>query len=85
MTEARAAELKYKRAFDEFARVVGRVQALVAEPDNGRQAVESARVDLERARVAYIQARDAWAQYLLPSSEPEAPNKAPQNRAKAVA
>lgn len=85
MTEARAAELRYKRAFDEFARVVGRVQALAAQTDSGRQAVETARVDLERARAAYIQARDAWAQYLLPSSEPETGNRAPQHKAKAVA
>jgi hypothetical protein len=85
MSKARTAELEYKRAFDEFARVVGRVQALVAQPDNDRQAVEAARVNLEEARVAYIQARDAWAQYLLPSSEPDAEPKASEHKAKAVA
>ncbi|HUA20370.1 MAG TPA: hypothetical protein VMB25_16595 [Bryobacteraceae bacterium] len=85
MSKARALELEYKRAFDEFARVVGRVQALLAQPDNQRQSVETARADLERARVAYIQARDAWAEVLLASSEQDGGCKSPQHQAKAVA
>jgi hypothetical protein len=68
-------ELEYRRAFDEFARVVARVQTQAAQQDGDRQAIQAARVELEQARVAYIQARDAWARHLLRSSatdvEPE--------------
>lgn len=85
ITKARAVELEYKRAFDEFARVVGRVQTLLAQQDNHRETVEAARIDLEKARVAYIQARDAWAQLLLASSEQNARHDVPQRKAKAVA
>jgi len=84
MSKARAAELQYKRAFDEFARVVGRVQALVAQPDSDRHAVETARVDLESARKAYVQARDAWAEFLLPLSDDRVGER-PKCKAKAVA
>ena len=69
MSTARAAELEYKRAFDEFARVVGRVQGLLAQPDSDRETIQAARVELEKARSAYIRARDAWAEHLLDSSE----------------
>jgi hypothetical protein len=80
MSTARAAELEYKRAFDEFARVVGRVQALMAQPDSTRETVEAARIQLDNARLAYIQARDAWARHLLATSEKDG-----RREAKAVA
>jgi hypothetical protein len=69
MSTARAAESEYRRAFDEFARVVRRVQALVAQQDSDRKTIEIARQELDRARLAYYQARDAWAQHLLDASE----------------
>jgi hypothetical protein len=68
MMTARDAEMAYRRAFDEFARCVEQVQFLTANPSADRNTIETALLELERARAAYYQRRDEWAQHLLQSS-----------------
>jgi len=68
MMTARDAEMAYRRAFDEFARWVEQVQFLQANPTADRNTIETALLELERARAAYHQRRDEWAQHLLQSS-----------------
>ena len=68
MTKARDAEVAYRRAFDEFADRVAWVQSLKANPNPDRNAIGTALLELERARVEYNQRRNEWAQHLLHSS-----------------
>ena len=69
MKRLREAEEAYRKAFDEFARQVQRVQTLTAQPDADPKTVEAALLDLERAHVQYDIYRDRWVQYLLPSAQ----------------
>lgn len=68
MTAAHDFEMAYRRAFDEFARQVGQVQALAANPKTDRNTIETALAGLESARAEYNCRRDKWAEYLLQSS-----------------
>jgi hypothetical protein len=68
MTTARDTERAYRRAFDEFARWVERVQVLTASPNPDRNTIETALLELEHARSVYNRRRDEWAQLLLQSS-----------------
>jgi len=66
MSSAHDAEIQYRRAFEDFSDRVRRVQRLAAQTKPDQRAMESALVELEKARVVYDTSRDAWVQYLLP-------------------
>jgi hypothetical protein len=68
MMKARDAEMAYRRAFDQFAGWVAHVQSLKANPNPDRQAIETALLQLNRAREEYHLRRDQWAHYLLRAS-----------------
>jgi Protein of unknown function (DUF2934) len=63
----REAEAEYRCAFEEFSRKAQRVQSLAAENAHGK-VFETALLELERAHLAYNQARDTFLQSLLPES-----------------
>jgi hypothetical protein len=54
----------YRRACEEFAASLRRVQNLSARPGDNRDSIDAALLELERARVNYSAARDALAQLL---------------------
>jgi len=60
----------YRSAFEEFSRRVQRVQQLTAEENPELAALDSALLELEKARLAYNACRDALARHLLASSAP---------------
>jgi hypothetical protein len=60
----------YRSAFVEFSRKVQRVQQLTAEQNPDLAALDTALLDLEKARIAYNTCRDALASHLLASSTP---------------
>jgi len=77
MTRTREVEAEYRDAFEDFSRKAERVQSLAAqqnvaeqnnagESNNDEKAFETALLELERAHLAYNQARDAFLQSLLP-------------------
>jgi hypothetical protein len=55
----------YREAFQEFARRVEQLESLKATGNAARTSVDSALLELERARVHYRQSRDALASVLL--------------------
>lgn len=55
----------YRSAFEDFSVKAGRVQALIGGPNP--QEMEIALLEMERARLAYADARDALARQFLPS------------------
>lgn len=57
----------YRYAFEDFSDKVRRVQSLTGQPNPDRSAIEAALLDLEKARKAYSNARDAVAQRLQPA------------------
>ena len=69
MMTARDTEIAYRRAFDEFARCVEKVQFLTANPNPDPGKVKSALFELEKARAVYNHRRDEWAGHLLQSSQ----------------
>jgi hypothetical protein len=73
MTMTRGVETDYREAFENFSRKAERVQFLAregnaGEGNNNEKAFETALLDLERAHLAYNQARDAFLRSLLPES-----------------
>lgn len=62
----------YRRAFACFSQTVRRVQALTAQPDPDRAALDAALLEMEKARVTYNSRRDALAESLLPGPDREA-------------
>jgi|ERR1043166_1709794 hypothetical protein len=58
----------YRRAFDDFSRRARLVQSLTAGPNPDRTAIDTALLELEKARVVYNRRRDALAQQLLRAS-----------------
>lgn len=58
----------YQSAFEEFSRRVRDVQHLTSHPNPDQAAIDSALLNLERARVVYDRCRDALAEELLPPS-----------------
>ena len=69
MTVASVEEV-YRSAFDNFSRRAQRVQILTEHPTGDRSAFESALLELEKAHLAYNEARDALVRSLLPASAP---------------
>ena len=67
----------YKRAFRDFSAKARTVQQQAAKPAATRNDIEAAVLALEKARVAYSNARDALAQQLL-NSPPRTPPTPPE-------
>ncbi len=63
-----SAEAEYRSAFENFSRKAQRVQLLAEHPTGDRKAFETALLELEKAHLAYNDARDAFVRKLLPAS-----------------
>ena len=61
-------EAEYRSAFENFSRKAQRVQLLTEHPTGDRKAFETALLELEKAHLAYNEARDAFVRKLLPAS-----------------
>ena len=68
MMMSRQIEAEYRDTFEEFSRKAQHVQLLAALQNTDGKAFEVALLELERAHLAYNQARDAFLQSLLPES-----------------
>jgi hypothetical protein len=68
MTRTREVEAEYRSAFQDFSRKAERVQSLTAQRSTDEKAFEDALFELEKAHLAYNQARDAFLRSLLPAS-----------------
>lgn len=64
----REIEAEYRQAFENFSRKAERVQALSAQPSTDGESFETALLELERAHLAYNDARDVFLRSLLPES-----------------
>jgi hypothetical protein len=62
-------DAEYRAAFEDFSRKAERVQSLTENPTGDRKAFETALVALERAHLAYEEARDAFVRSLLPAAQ----------------
>ena len=60
----------YRSAFEEYSRRVQHVQQLTADENPGLAHLDTALLELEKARLAYNACRDALARHLLASSTP---------------
>jgi hypothetical protein len=70
MTMTREVEAQYRDAFEDFSRKAQHMQLLTAQQNTDKKTFEDALFDLERAHLAYNQARDTFLQSLLPESTP---------------
>jgi Protein of unknown function (DUF2934) len=61
-------EVEYRSAFEDFSRKAQQVQFLTEHPGGDRKTFETALLEMEKAHLAYNQARDAFMQSLLPES-----------------
>ena len=68
MVKAVSVESEYRSAFEDFSRKIQRVQLLTERPTGDRKAFETALLELEKAHLAYDEARDALVGSLLPAS-----------------
>jgi hypothetical protein len=68
MVTVASVEFDYRDAFEDFSRKAQRVQLLTESSTGDRQAFEAALLDLEKAHLAYNDARDSLVRALLPSS-----------------
>jgi hypothetical protein len=66
---------EYRSAFENFSRKAQNIQFLTEHPSGDRKAFETALLELEKAHLAYNQARDVFVRSLLPASEPAPPNQ----------
>ncbi len=66
MVMAVSVEEGYRSAFEDFSRKAQQVQSLTEHPTGDRKAFETALLELERAHLAYNDARDALVRSLLP-------------------
>src|ERR1700737_4411463 len=77
MVMAASVEEDYRYAFEDFSRKAERVQFLTAHHTSDRKAFETALLELEKAHLAYNDARDALVRSLLPAFVTEIPNHRP--------
>jgi hypothetical protein len=63
----REARRAYQQAFHDFSERVRHLQTVIEDPHPDRVAIESALVEVEKARVTYDIRRDELARYLLPA------------------
>jgi hypothetical protein len=61
-------EAEYRDTFEDFSKKAQRVQSLTALHSTDGKAFEIALIELEKAHLAYNQARDTFLQTLLPAS-----------------
>jgi len=61
-------DVEYRSAFEEFSRKAQQVQFLTEHPTGDRKAFEAALLAMEKAHLAYNEARDAFVRTLLPAS-----------------
>jgi hypothetical protein len=73
MLMAVSVEEVYRSAFEDFSRRAQKVQLLTEHPDGDRKSFEEALLELEKAHLAYNDARDALVRSLLPASVPTPP------------
>jgi hypothetical protein len=71
-----SAEVEYRSAFEDFSRNAQRVQFLTEHPTGDREAFETALLKLEKAHLAYNDARDAFVRTLMPASAGAQPDPA---------
>jgi len=71
MVMAASIEEEYRSAFEDFSRKAQLVQSLTEHPTGDREAFETALLQLEKAHLAYNDARDALVRSLLPGSVAE--------------
>jgi hypothetical protein len=76
MVTVASVEAEYRSAFEDFSRKAQRVQFLTEHPTGDRKAFETALLELEKAHLAYDDARDALVRSLLPSTENHQPASA---------
>jgi hypothetical protein len=62
-----SSESEYRSAFEDFSHKAQRVQILMEHPGGDQEALEAALLELEKAHIAYDQARDAFVESLLPA------------------
>jgi hypothetical protein len=62
-------QAEYRLAFEDFSRKAQRVQLLTEHPTGDRKEFETALLELEKAHLAYDEARDALVNSLLPSAQ----------------
>src|SRR5580692_11874628 len=68
MVRVDSLEGAYRSAFEDFSSKAQQVQLLTEHPTGDRKAFETALLELEKAHLAYNQARDAFVRSLLPAS-----------------
>jgi hypothetical protein len=68
MTRVLEVEADYREAFEDFSRKAQRVQTLAAQQNTDGNGFETALFELEKAHLAYNQARDLFLGSLLPAS-----------------
>lgn len=68
MTKVVTVESKYRSAFEDFSRKAQRVQQLTEHPTDNRHEFETALLELEKAHLAYGEARDALVRSLAPAA-----------------
>src|SRR5271165_6166288 len=71
MVMAASVEEDYRYAFEDFSRKADRVQFLTEHPTGDRKAFEAALLELEKAHLAYNDARDALLRSLQPNLAPD--------------
>jgi Protein of unknown function (DUF2934) len=67
MATVASVEDEYRSAFEDFSRKAQQVQHLTEHPTGDRRAFETALLELEKAHLAYNDARDALVRALLPA------------------
>lgn len=70
MAAVASVEIEYRSAFEDFSRKAQRVQLLTEHLGSDRKAFETALLELEKAHLAYNEARDALVHSLLPKPDP---------------
>ena len=68
MAKQVSVEFQYRTAFEDFSRKAQRVQQLTEHPTGDRSEFEAALLELEKAHLAYGEARDALVRSLAPAA-----------------
>lgn len=79
MATVASVEAEYRAAFEDFSRKAQRVQSLTEHPTGDRKVFETALLELEKAHLAYGEARDALIASMFPSQEHAQRNRASEN------
>jgi len=79
MVTVASVEVGYRSAFEDFSRKAQQVQLLTEHPTGDRNAFEAALLELEKAHLAYNEARDAFVRSMLPASSRAQPDQHNRN------